>query len=136
MPKEAKNKEKKQVKQKSHFLKDTKAELKKVIWPTPKQLANNTLAVISIVVLIGVIVFVLDLCFDKMNAFGIDKLKQAVQSTTSNTETNNVETNSEEVEANTETVEDSAQTETSTENTTTQNNEAETNTNQNVENAE
>ena len=81
MPKEAKNKDKKQKekKEKKHFLKDVKAELKKVIWPTPKQLFNNTLAVIVIVLIVGAIVFVLDVCFEKMNSFGIDKLKQAVE---------------------------------------------------------
>ena len=39
MPKEA---NKKQSKDKKHFMKDFKAELKRVIWPTPKQLLNNT----------------------------------------------------------------------------------------------
>ena len=82
MAKEAKNKEKKvkEKKEKRHFLKDVKAELKKVIWPTPKQLLNNTAAVIVIVLIIGVIVFLLDVCFEKVNSFGIDKLKTVVQS--------------------------------------------------------
>ena len=35
---------------KKHFFKDFKAELKKVIWPTPKQVLNNTIAVIVIAV--------------------------------------------------------------------------------------
>ena len=43
MPKEA---NKKQSKETKHFFKDFKAELKRVIWPTPKQLLNNTVAVI------------------------------------------------------------------------------------------
>ena len=65
MPKEAKSKESKVKKTKTaknnkNFFKDTKAELKKVIWPTSKQLVNNTLAVITIVLLVGVIVFALD----------------------------------------------------------------------------
>ena len=30
----------KETKNKKHFFKDFKAELKKVIWPTPKQLIN------------------------------------------------------------------------------------------------
>ena len=82
MAKEAKNKEKKvkEKKEKKHFLKDVKAELKKVIWPTPKQLLNNTLAVIVSVIIVGVIVFLLDLCFEKINTFGIEKLKTVVQS--------------------------------------------------------
>ena len=61
MPKEAKNK-----KEKKHFFKDFKAELKKVIWPTPKQLVNNTVAVITIVLITAAIVFVLDFAFEKM----------------------------------------------------------------------
>ncbi len=75
MPKEAKNK-----KDKKHFFKDFKAELKKVIWPTPKQLANNTVAVITIVLITAAIVFVLDFAFEKMNTFGINKLKASVES--------------------------------------------------------
>ena len=36
-------------KQKKHFFGDIKKELKKVIWPTKKQTAKNTLSVIAIV---------------------------------------------------------------------------------------
>ena len=98
MAKEAKNKEKKMKdntnkkdskKDKRHFFKDVKAELKKVIWPTPKQLLNNTLAVIVSVIIVGVIVFLLDLCFEKINTFGIEKLKTVVQSS-QNEEADNV----------------------------------------------
>ena len=60
MAKETKNK-----KEKKHFFKDFKAELKKVIWPTPKQLVNNTIAVITIVLITAVIVFVLDVVFER-----------------------------------------------------------------------
>ena len=70
-------------KENKHFLKDFKAELKKVIWPTPKQLVNNTVAVITIVLLIAIIVFVLDFTFEKMNTFGINKLKSMVETTNS-----------------------------------------------------
>ena len=41
----AKKDNKNENKVKKHFFKDFKAELKKVIWPTPKQLVNNTVAV-------------------------------------------------------------------------------------------
>ena len=73
-------KEVKSKKEKKHFFKDFKAELKKVIWPTPKQLVNNTVAVITIVLITGVIVFALDLAFEKMNTYGINKLKEMVDS--------------------------------------------------------
>ena len=39
-------KSKKEEKNKRHFFKDFKAELKRVAWPTPKQLVNSTIAVI------------------------------------------------------------------------------------------
>ena len=73
MAKESKSN--KDVKNKKHFWKDFKAELKKVIWPSPKQLANKTIAVIVIVLLTAAIVFVLDLVFDLINEKGINKLK-------------------------------------------------------------
>ena len=68
---------------KNHFWKDFKAELKKVIWPTPKQIINNTATVIGIVLITVVIVFVLDLAFDALNTYGINKLKTVVDNTTS-----------------------------------------------------
>ena len=63
---------------KKHFFKDFKAELKKVIWPTPKQLVNNTVAVVTIVLLTAVIVFALDAVFDLGNKYGITKLQSIV----------------------------------------------------------
>ena len=82
MAKEVKNKKETN----RHFFKDFKAELKKVIWPTPKQVANNTTAVITIVLITAIIVFVLDLAFEKLNTHGIDRLKSIV----STDETNNI----------------------------------------------
>ena len=75
--KEAKNK--KETKNKKSFFKDFKAELKKVIWPTPKQLINSTTAVVVIVVLTAAIVFVLDVAFDLFNQYGINKLKSHIR---------------------------------------------------------
>ncbi len=68
----------KEKKEKKHFFKDFKAELKKVIWPTPKQVINNTTAVITIVLITALIVFVLDLTFETLNTHGVDKLKGIV----------------------------------------------------------
>ena len=70
---------KKGVKNKKHFFKDFKAELKKVIWPTPKQLANKTIAVIVIVLITAAIVFVLDRFFDLLNEKGINRLKSSIR---------------------------------------------------------
>ena len=73
-------KEKENNKQKRHFFKDMKAELKKVIWPTPKQTANNTVAVIVFTLAIAIIVFVLDICFDAINKNGVVALQEKVKS--------------------------------------------------------
>jgi len=67
----------KQPKNKKHFFKDFKAELKKVIWPAPKQLANSTTAVITIVLIAALIVFALDVVFDIFNIKFLNKIKQS-----------------------------------------------------------
>ena len=74
--KDAKNN--KDVKKK-HFFKDFKAELKKVIWPTPKQVINSTVAVITIVLITAAIVFILDSCFNLINEYGINRLKSNIK---------------------------------------------------------
>ncbi len=80
--------DKKIKKEKKHFFKDFKTELKKVTWPTGKQLVNNTIAVIIIVLITAAIVFVLDLGFEMLNKYGINKLKSAINN--QNNETNTV----------------------------------------------
>ena len=111
------NKEK-EGKEKRHFFKNFKAELKKVIWPTPKQVVNNTIAVIVVVLITAAIVFVLDLAFEGLNTYGINKLKGIVQTEDTSTE-NEVDTN---------TIEN-------TDNTTTEGNtEVEDNSNESTEN--
>ena len=76
----AKEKESKVKNDNKHFMKDVKAELKKVTWPSSKQMVNNVTAVIFIVVITAVIVACLDLAFGAMNEYGIDKIKEKVQS--------------------------------------------------------
>lgn len=44
-------------------MKATKSELKKVVWPTKKQIVNNTLIVIAAIVIIGLFIFGLDSLF-------------------------------------------------------------------------
>ena len=96
MPKET---NKKQGKEKKHFMKDFKAELKKVSWPTPKQLVNNTISVITVVLITAAIVFALDFIFESANTYGIDKIKEIVESSqtneTTNSETSNTVENNE-----------------------------------------
>ncbi len=90
MPKDVTKKENKENNNKRHFFKDFKAELKKVIWPTPKQLVNNTIAVVTIVLITAVIVFALDLVFEVMNDYGINKLRDVISTqNTEVTDTNN-----------------------------------------------
>ena len=105
MPKEAKKKQdtKKQNRDSKNFMKEFKAELKRVIWPTPKQLFNNTVAVITVVLITAAIVFVLDFAFESMNKYGIEKLKEMVDNNNSEA-TNSVvlnETSTEESSENT-----------------------------------
>ena len=83
----AKEKAKKENKNKKHFFKDFKAELKKVIWPTPKQLVKSTTAVVFIVIATAVLVFVLDLVFETINSKGINILKSNIKNSISVNET-------------------------------------------------
>ncbi len=119
--KEAKTK-KENSKNKKSFFKDFKAELKRVSWPTPKQLVNNTVAVITIVVITAFIVFVLDLAFETLNKHGVDKIKQVIA--TDNTMEENATTDNKEGEQEANTDEGTTQenTEASNEEENTQNN--------------
>ena len=124
---------KKENKAKKHFFKDFKAELKKVIWPTPKQLANNTTAVVAIVLITAIIVFALDVVFDLGNKYGITHLQNVVNekyNTTDNTTTDKTN-NTDNGETNTssgteETTSSDENTTTDEENTTEENTSAET----------
>ena len=80
MAKKEKKEKKENNKQKRHYFKDMKAELKKVIWPTAKQTANNTVAVIAFTLAIALIVFVLDVVFDFANKKGVVALQEKVKS--------------------------------------------------------
>ena len=87
-------KSKKEEKNKRHFFKDFNAELKRVVWPTPKQLLNSTIAVITIVLVIGVIVFALDIGFELLN-----KQNAKLQSSLQEKYSNSVESNTTSVES-------------------------------------
>ncbi|MBE7012492.1 MAG: preprotein translocase subunit SecE [Ruminococcaceae bacterium] len=49
------------------YFRESKSEMKKVIWPSRKQVVNNTAVVIAAVVIIGIFIWVLDAVFQ----FGI-----------------------------------------------------------------
>ena len=106
---------KENTKNKKSFFKSFKAELKKVTWLTPKQLVNNTTAVIVIVLLTAIIVFILNVAFEAMNEKGIDQLRKVISNSTQTTnessnesatnevnETSNESTNTSEQEQNTD----------------------------------
>ena len=122
MPKkEVKNNKKENSKNKKSFFKDFKAELKRVVWPTPKQLVNNTVAVRTIALITAAIVFILDLAFESLNKYGVDKVKEAITQINEQ-ETNNTATDTNTTSENNETSVDenitneSTQNETNTEN--------------------
>ncbi len=119
---------KKENKNKKSFFKGLKAELKKVNWPTPKQLVNNTVAVITIVLITGLIVFVLDFTFEAINKNGIDKIKESVRSLNASENATN-ETNTENADSTNE-----AQSNENNSESNTTNNVEETNTANNTEN--
>ena len=132
MAKKEKNK-KENSKNKKSFAKDFKAELKKVIWPTPKQLVNNTLAVIVIVLITAAIVFVLDLTFETLNTKGVDKIKEIVSTTSEESNTTSDESST--TEESTDNTQTEGETTEGTENTenaeTTENGESQANTESN-----
>ena len=48
------------------FFKDTKAELKKVTWPTKDQLIHNTGVIIVFIIIVTIILSVLDIAFGEL----------------------------------------------------------------------
>ena len=118
------NKKKKDVKNNSKFLKESRAELKRVSWPKPKSLVNDTLTVIVIVLVVALIVFVLDLAFLKLNEKVIIETEQKIVNSVNNTEEQkeNSESNNETENSENEESQESGETENSE---TTENSEAE-----------
>ncbi len=52
------------------YFRELRSELKKVVWPTPKQVAKNTVIVALCVLFVGVFIWV----FDFVSRVGIDAL--------------------------------------------------------------
>lgn len=50
----------------ARFAKDIRTELKKVIWPTRDQLINNTVSVLGICLVIGIVIWVSDTVLGKV----------------------------------------------------------------------
>ncbi len=95
-------KEKKRKREGKGFFKDFKAELKKVVWPTPKQLAKTTSVVIGMILVTAAIVFCLDFVFDKGYTFVFDKAQSTIKSIESKNNTNTTKSNENAVENATE----------------------------------
>lgn len=57
----------------SRYFRELRSELKKVVWPTPKQVAKNTLVVVVCVLVVGVFIWL----FDLVAQVGIDALINA-----------------------------------------------------------
>ena len=55
------------------YFRELRSELKKVVWPTPKQVVKNTLIVAVCVLIVGVFIWV----FDFVARFGVDALIKA-----------------------------------------------------------
>ena len=66
-----------------NFFKEVKSELKKVTWPSFKQVKNNTLIVIACVLIIGAFIWILDAIFGLSLGKVIEKMQapQTVEQT-------------------------------------------------------
>ncbi len=93
------------------FFKGVRSEGKKVIWPGPKEVFKNTLVVLVVILIVGVIIFGIDQAL----AGGMKLIKnQANKETTTAAETTTEPTTAEVVEENTEADTTAATTETTT----------------------
>ena len=57
----------------ARYFRELRSELKKVVWPTPKQVLKNALVVLACVVVVGVFIWL----FDFVAQFGINALISA-----------------------------------------------------------
>ena len=58
------------------YFRELRSELKKVVWPTPKQVLKNTLIVLACVLIVGAFIWV----FDIVSNWGITSLVDLVKS--------------------------------------------------------
>ena len=59
----------------ARYLRELRSELKKVVWPTPKQVLKNALIVLACVVVVGIFIWL----FDFVAQFGINALIGALK---------------------------------------------------------
>ena len=53
------------------YFRELRSELKKVVWPTPRQVLKNTLVVLACVLVVGIFIWL----FDFVAGVGIDALR-------------------------------------------------------------
>ena len=58
----------------TRYFRELRSELKKVVWPTPRQVLKNTLIVLACVLVVGVFIWL----FDLVANFGIEWLISTV----------------------------------------------------------
>ena len=59
----------------ARWFREMKSELKKVVWPTPKQTVNNTVIVIVCVIVVGIFIWIFDALASGIIAALIDLFK-------------------------------------------------------------
>lgn len=62
------------------YFKEVKSELKKVVWPTFKQIKNNTIIVLVSIVIVGAFIWILDFGFSKSLGTVVEKYGTQSQS--------------------------------------------------------
>ena len=55
------------------FFRETKSELKKVSWPSKSQLVNNTVVILTFIIIAIVVLSLLDIGFEKILSFVINR---------------------------------------------------------------
>ncbi len=58
------------------YFRELKSELKKVVWPTPKQVAKNTLIVVVCVLVVGVFIWLFDVAAEFLIEALLDAFKK------------------------------------------------------------
>ena len=58
----------------ARYLRELRSELKKVVWPTPKQVLKNAVVVAGCVLVVGVFIWL----FDFVSSIGIEALISAI----------------------------------------------------------
>lgn len=60
------------MEQVKRFFVETRAEMRKIVWPTPKQVVNNTVVVLVAILVVGVFIWALD----ALSSYGLSLIFQ------------------------------------------------------------